>query len=409
MKKATTLFVILLVLLIMVNPLAASSAPETTTTDAPTAIDWAPYDQLIADIKAENDPVVREQLMHEAEDMLMDTGAIAPICYYSDLYMMKEDVEGVYTTLTGEKYFMFASKGDDDTLRINISSEPVTLDPALGSSIDDTILALNSFAGLYAYDENSEPVPDLAEGVEISEDGLTYTFTMKPDLKWSDGSQLTAADFEWSWKRAAATGKASSLNIIDGYPDNLNVTASEDGRTLTVVLQAPAVHFLNIVSHSKCLPVHQATVEGAEGYKDDAGNILDAGAWAREAGFVSNGAFTLAEWKHDESMKYVKNPNYHRADEVTFESLEFMLSTDGTINLTAYEAGDLDFICTLPYDVSDLFDRPDFHIVDWLATHYMLFNVKSDLLPARRNSRRRTCDMHSLLIDRSAFLVAQTG
>ena len=148
---------------------SACTSKETQTE----AVCKTPYDRLIAEIKAEPDPVVRERLMHEAEDMLMDTGAVAPLCHYSELYMMKEDVEGVYTTLTGEKYFMFADRGDADTLRISISGEPVSLDPALSASVDGTVFALNSFSGLYTYDKNGEPVPDLAEGVAISEDGLT--------------------------------------------------------------------------------------------------------------------------------------------------------------------------------------------------------------------------------------------
>ena len=195
------------------------------------------------------------------------------------------------------------------------------------------------------------------------------------------------------------------MNIIEGYPDNLKVTARRTG-DLTVILKAPAVYFLNIVSHTKCLPVHQATVESAEGYKDAAGNILDAGAWAREAGFVSNGAFTLAEWKHDESMTYVKNPNYHRADEVTLESLQFMLSTDSNAVLTAYEAGDLDFIDTLPYNVSNLIDRL-ISIVD-CATD-ILFNVKSVCLPANRQQAKDMRHALSLLIDRERLLTATSG
>ena len=319
--RKTLAFFLAFVMMFGFVALAGSAVrADEVAADEVAVIDWAPFDQLIADIKAETDLAVREQLMHDAEDILMDTGALVPIYYYNDLYMMKEDVEGVYATLTGEKFFMFASKGDADTLRINISSEPARLDPALNSSVDGSILANNSFSGLYTYDENGDLVPDLAEGVEISEDGLTYVFTMKPDLKWSDGSELTAADFEWSWKRAAAAETAADyaymLNVIEGYPDNLNVTASEDGQTLTVVLNAPTAYFLDLVSFPTYLPVHQATVEGAEGYKD-ADVILDAGAWARKPVCLERCVYTQ-RWKH-EGMTYVKNPYYIDADEVIIE------------------------------------------------------------------------------------------
>lgn len=380
-------------------------------------IDWAPYDELIAQIKAETDLAAREALMHEAEEMLMDTWAIVPIYYYNDLYMLKTDVEGVYATLTGSKYFMFAEKEGAEKLSIYLSSEPHRLDPALNSTVDGAVLAANSFSGLYTYNAEGELVPDLAEETDISEDGLTYTFTLLDDLKWSDGSELNAKDFEYAWKRAAnpETGAdyAYMLDVIKGYPDDLAVTASEDGKTLTVELNAPTAYFLDLVSFPTYLPIHQESVENAEGYKDDDGEILDAGAWAVEAGFISNGAYTLEEWNHNESMKYVKNPHYHRADEVTIETLEFMLTSDETVALSAYEAGNLDFIDSVPSaEIPSVIDREDFHLKDELGTYYVVFNVKSPLFAGKTEQQAK--DMRqalSLLIDREFIVdtVGQTG
>ncbi|NLM19400.1 MAG: peptide ABC transporter substrate-binding protein [Clostridiaceae bacterium] len=375
------------------------------------AIDWAPYNNLIADIKAETDPVVREHLMHQAEDMLMETGIFAPLTNINNFYLMKDHVEGVYATLSGGKYFMFASNGDAESLRINLTGEPARLDPVLNHSIDGLILALNSFSGLYTYDKNGELVPDLAEGVEISKDELTYTFTLKPNLKWSDSSELTAADFEWSWKRAATTCDALALNVIEGYPDKLNVKASDDGRTLAVVLDTPNAYFLNIICESAYLPVHQATVEGTEGYKDTEGKILDAGAWALESGFISNGAFTLAEWKHNESMKYVKNPNYHRADEVTLESLEYILNENADAVLTMYDAGELDFANRVPRsEIPDLIGRPDLYEVESLTIDFIIFNEKSKIFAGKTVQQAKDIRQAlSLLIDRESIFMSGEG
>ena len=113
--------------------------------------DWKPYDELINQIKTTTDFAGRVKLMHEAEDMLMDTGAIVPVYYYNDLFMVKPDVEGFYTNNYGNKFFLYATKGDADTLRINLASEPDKLDPALNSSVDGACLAINSFGGLYTY------------------------------------------------------------------------------------------------------------------------------------------------------------------------------------------------------------------------------------------------------------------
>jgi peptide/nickel transport system substrate-binding protein/oligopeptide transport system substrate-binding protein len=90
----------------------------------------------------------------------------------------------------------------------------------------------------------------------------------------------------------------------------------------------------------------------------------DVQGWANEAGFVSNGAYTLKEWKHNESMVYVKNPNFYDADNVTVDELDFMLSADDTAILAAYQAGDLDYADTVPNgEIQNLKDSPDFHII----------------------------------------------
>ena len=98
---------------------------------------------------------------------------------------------------------------DTTTLRINLASEPGYLDPALNSSVDGACLAVNSFVGLYVYDENSDLTPALSDGApEVSEDGCTYTFKLI-ESKWSNGEELTANDFVYSWNRAVAPETAA--------------------------------------------------------------------------------------------------------------------------------------------------------------------------------------------------------
>ncbi|MBQ3574510.1 MAG: peptide ABC transporter substrate-binding protein [Clostridia bacterium] len=382
--------------------------------------DWTAYDALIKEIKTTTDFVNREALMHEAEDILMETGAIVPIYYYNDIYMQKSDVEGIYSNLFGNKFFMYATKGDETTLKINLASEPDKLDPALNSSVDGACLAINSFSGLYTFDTEGNLIPCLAEGYEMSEDGLTYTFTLKEGLKWSDGSDLTAADFEYAWKRAANPETAADysymFNGIKGYDEgNLAVSASEDGKTFTVELVAPCAYFLDLCAFPTFLPVKQSEVEGAEGYLDADGNILNPGAWATEAGFICNGAYTLTEWKHNESMVYEKNPYWYDAENVKIERIEYMLSADDTAIYAAYQAGNLDFADTVPTDeIATLLEEqnPEFYIVDNLGTYYVCFNVKSELFAGKTveeaNAMRNAL---SLLIDRQYIIdtVGQTG
>ena len=312
---------------------------------------------------------------------------------------------------------MYATNGDSTTLRLNLASEPDKLDPALNSAVDGACLAVNSFGGLYTYDSAMNLAPNFATDYNISEDGLTYTFTMREGLKWSDGTDLTAKDFEYSWKRAAATETAADysymLNGIAGYPDALNVAASEDGKTFTVVMAAPCAYFLDLAAFPTFYAVKQSSVEGAEGFKDANGAIINPGAWATEAGFVSSGAYTLQIWEHEKSMTYVKNPYYWDAANVKLEKLEFMLSADDTVIYAAYQANDLDFIDTVPRDeIAALLTNPEFKIVDQLGTYYVIFNVKSTLFAGKTveeaaTMRKAIC----MLIDRQYIIdtIAQTG
>lgn len=279
-----------------------------------------------------------------------------------------------------------------EVFRLQLASEPDHLDPALNSSVDGACLAANSFGGLYTYNPQGQLIPGFATGYEMSEDGLTYTFTLREGLKWSDGSDLTANDFVWSWNRAAnpatAADYAYMFDVIKGYPQDDDeefvalAVSAPDALTLVVELYNPCAYFLDLAAFPTYYPVKQSEVEGAAGYKDADGNILDAGAWAQEAGFVSCGAFVLESWVHNESMVYVKNPYWYDADKVCIEKLEFMLSADDVAIFAAYNAGDLDFIDTVPNDeIAKLQadNSPEFYVISELGTYYVCFNVGSKL------------------------------
>ncbi len=392
-----------------------TSTSEDNTSDKLTEVDpingWGHFDELIEEIKTTGDFVKREALMHEAEDMLMQTGAIVPLYYYNDIFMLKSNVSNIYANLYGYKFFMFAEV-PSDTLRIHLGSEPDKLDPALNSTADGASLVVNSFAGLFTYDVNGDVVPDLVKDYTISEDGLVYTYNLLPNLKWSNGDELNANDFVYSWNRASnpETGADYSymFDVIAMNDDGtLNVVASEDGQTLTITLRTPCAYFFDLCAFPAYFPVKESEVTSAEDWE------TNPGAWAQEAGFISNGAFTLTGWTHEQSMTYTKNPNYHRADEVKVEKLELMLSKDDTALYAAFNADNIDFIDSVPTDeIKSLLSNPEFHIIDNLGTYYFNFNVNSPLFegktPEQANAMRRAV---SLLIDREfiAENVAQTG
>ena len=346
---------------------------------------------------------------------------------------------------------------DTSTLYINLASEPNRLDPALNTTVDGAVLAVNSFVGLMTYDENGDLAPALAESYDVSDDGLTYTFHLI-ESKWSDGTDLTANDFVYSWNRAANPQTASDYSyLFDGLiaknevaqeteanpeydaaaaaaaeeageeyttPETVYTAAAKeaqaannilvgveatDDHTLQVTLVSPCPYFLSLCAFPTFFPVPQAAVEAAN---PDGTN---PGAWAVEAGFVSNGAYTCTAWTHDESMTYTKNPNYYRADEVQIETLQFMLSADDAAIYNAYTAGNLDFIDTIPNaQLGELLanEDPELYVADNIGTYYVGFNVNSELFagktPEQANDMRHAIN---LLIDRQYIVdtIGQTG
>lgn len=361
---------------------------------------WEDYNARIAEIRTETDLAKREALMHEAEDELMSTWAVVPLYYYNDVYMQKTDVENIYANLFGFKYFGYA-KTPDNTLSLQIASEPNKLDPALNSSVDGACLAILAFSGLVTYDAEGQLVPELAESYEMSEDGMTYTFTLRDGLKWSDGEDLNAEDVAYSWNRLAnpETGAdyAYLTSAIATKEDGtLDIEASEDGKTFTVNLNAPCAYFLDLCAFPAFYPVPQQNVESAEGAAEN------PGAWCVESGFVTSGPMTCTEWKHNESMTYEKNPNYFRADEVSLEKIRFMLSSDDTAIWNAFEDGSLQFIDTIATDMmATAKEKEEYHNIPTLGTYYAGFNVNSELFAGK--TVQQAADMRkamTLLIDR---------
>lgn len=278
-----------------------------------------------------------------------------------------------------------STKTDATTLNIWMSSEPDHLDPALNSSVDGGCLAVNCFEGLMRYNAAGELEPACAESYEVSEDGLTYTFTLRDGLKWSNGEALDASDFAYSWKRAASPDVAADYAYLceifpgftyeEGLPDDV-VVASEDGKTLTVTLNAVCPYFLDLCAFPFFFPVYEEAVEASVTDENP------AGTWSLDAGeaFISNGAYALQSWNHDSDMTYVKNDNYWDADSVSVTTLNVMLTSDDTAAYTAYQTGDLDFIDSVPTaEMGTAMQSDEFVVLDNLGTYYVGFNYNSDL------------------------------
>ena len=301
---------------------------------------------------------------------------------------------------------------DTGVLNINLASEPDYLDPALNSSVDGGCLAVNSFTGLYTYDKDGTLIPALATDLpEVSEDGTVYTVHMI-ESKWSNGEDLKASDFVYSWNRVidekTAADYAYLFDVIARNDDGTLAVETPDDYTLQITLVSPCPYFNDLLAFPTFFPVYQAGVEEA----DPDGTV--PGKWAQEAGFVCNGAYTLETWTHNESMVYVKNPNYYDAANVTMDELHFMLSADDTAIYAAYNSGDLDYIDTVPNDeISSLNGiNPEFGILDNLGTYYIGFNVNDPIFDGKTEEEAaKMREAISLLVDRQFIVenVGQTG
>lgn len=301
------------------------------------------------------------------------------------------------------------TNSDTNVLYINLASEPKYLDPALSSTVDGGCLAVNTFAGLYTYDEEGKLIPDLATAMpEVSEDGTVYTVKIK-ESKWSNGDDLKAQDFIYSWNRAIAQETAADyaylFDIIARKDDGTLSVEATDDYTLVITLISPCPYFNDLMAFPTFLPVHQASVEAADPDK------TNPGKWAEEPGFVCNGAYTLESWNHNESMVYKKNANYHDAANVTMEELQFMLSADDTAIYAAYNSGNVDYIDTVPNDeISSLNGtNPEFGILDNLGTYYIGFNVNDPVFDGKTvEEAAKMRHAMNLLIDRQ-FIVENIG
>lgn len=267
------------------------------------------------------------------------------------------------------------ASGNGTTLEVCVGPEPDTIDPALNSSVDGGTLVNHAFEGLMRLASDGVSYEEgLAEKVEQSEDNLTYTFTLRDGLKWSDGTDLTANDFVYSWNRAIAPETAADyaymFECIEGYDKGELAVTAVDEKTLEVKLIAVTPYFLELCAFPAYLPVQQATVEAA------------GEAWATDPStYVCSGPYKLVQWQHDSFMLYEKNEYYWDVDSLGPDAIRFVLMEDPNAQLSAYETGELSFIDDCPTDeIAAQKENAEFHIEGQLGTYYVSFNVQKEPL-----------------------------
>ena len=258
-------------------------------------------------------------------------------------------------------------------------AEPETLDPALITGQPEGRIANALFEGLTSFDASGHPIPGVAERWEISPDRRVYTFHLRPDAAWSNGERVTANDFLRSWRRVLdpATGSeyASQLyHVRNGRAFNEGKLRDFsqvgvrvlDPATLEVTLENPTPYFLDLCAFTTLLPVPLATVERAP---DD---------WTKPGKLVSNGAYTLAEWRVNDRIRLVRNPHYWNRAHVAMGSVDILPISKANAAFNVYAAGQADLVMDKGLVPNQLLDelkkRPDFHAAPFLGTYFLRFN-----------------------------------
>lgn len=232
------------------------------------------------------------------------------------------------------------------------TDDPSTLDPHKMAFPGEQLVVLDLFMGLTTPDMRGRPIAGSAESWTVSSDGLLYTFRLRSDLRWSDGTPLTAEDFVWSFRRMLdpATGYpfASRLYPIRGAreiataraaPATLGVRAV-DARTLRIELVAPTPYFLDVIA-AAAMPAPRHVIE------------KHGNAWLRPEHFVSNGPFVLEAWRPNAFVRLRRNPRFWGATQVRLEGVVHYPFNNPTTMVRRFQAGELDLVMVVPPERAD--------------------------------------------------------
>ncbi|MRS13315.1 oligopeptide ABC transporter substrate-binding protein OppA [Enterobacteriaceae bacterium RIT691] len=261
----------------------------------------------------------------------------------------------------------------------HIKDEPASLDPAKAVGLPEIQVIRDLFEGLVNQDPKGNIVPGVATKWQTN-DNRTWTFTLRDDAKWSDGTPVTAQDFVYSWQRlvdpkttspfawfAALAGITNAQNIIDGKatPDKLGVTAV-DAKTLRVQLEKPLPWFVNLTANFSLYPVQKANVESDPN-------------WTRPGKLVGNGAYVLKDRVVNEKLVVVPNTNYWDNGKTVIQQVTFVPINQESNATKRYQAGDIDITESFPKNQYQQLLKQipgQVYTPPQLGTYYYAFNTQ---------------------------------
>lgn len=273
------------------------------------------------------------------------------------------------------------SKNKKKEVTLVSTTDVPQLDPTKTTDSTSIIVTNNVFEGLYRLDGDNKPTPGIAESVEVSKDKKTYTFKLRKDAKWSDGSAVTADDFIYAWKRALDPKTAAEYayilqdlknanKIMAGKAelDELGVKKIDD-QTLEVQLEAPAPYFLGLTSFPTYLPLKQSFVEDKG---DKFATSVDT--------MVFNGPFVLDKWQANAGWTYKKNPDYWDKANVKMDQINVKVVKEISTGVNLFEAKEVDFAPITSEFVSQYEKSEDYKTRPDARINFLRFNQKNKAL-----------------------------
>jgi oligopeptide transport system substrate-binding protein len=290
--------------------------------------------------------------------------------------LRKSVVAGILTLLMGSQAWAAPSPDAAKTFTLRIQGEPETLDWNKAHTPIETYLLMNLMEGLVAFDAKLKPVPSLAKSWVISADGRTYTFKLRPGVKWSDGVALKAEHFVYSWKRllspVTAAPYAYFLFDVEGAEfynkgaitdfKQVGVKALDD-QTLQIKLARPVAYWINIPTFWVTFPLREDMVE------------KHGGSWDSPGKMVNLGPYSLVTHDYDSKIVFKANPSYW-GTRGNIENIVYQIVKDDSTALSLYESGKLDFLTDIAsLDLKRLAGNPELRSFPYLKIGYLGFSV----------------------------------
>ncbi len=284
------------------------------------------------------------------------------------------------------------------SMAVCLASEPDTLDPALNSAVDGATMVSHLFSGLAKWAQDADgnlvivadAATELVEGVANEDGTVTYTYTLKDGLKWSDGQDVKASDYEYAWNRAASAALGADygymFDVVKGYaevsevddegnplnPDAKLAVKAVDDKTLEVTLSNAVAYWNELLAFPVYFPVREDVVANEN--------------WATEAAtYIGNGPYKITSWEHDSVIVLEKNESYVDADSILMDKIEFYLSDDANNMLANYENGSWLVIDDVPTNEIQTLKTEypeEFVVTGQIGTYYVNWNVNENILPA---------------------------